>query len=151
MKLFKNDTLKKQYKIFTEKTIFEIFECNYCNLTCCKNHYRFDCCCKQCRIVKCHKCHRFDVELDSLMKAASQKSRVYIFNFVRNFFATSNITLEFFYGFNEKREINIDDLNEFTWRLRMYHGTKYSMVESLSKTMSFTYTIRNRRCIYNLK
>ena len=102
MELFKKDTLKKQYKKFTEKTIFGIFECNYCNQTCCRMHYRFDCTCGRCRIAKCYKCHKFNIELDLLMKAASNETREYIYNFVRDFFATSSQSLEFFYDFNKK-------------------------------------------------
>ena len=152
MELFKNDALKKIYKNFVENTIFEIFECKYCNLKCCVKHYRFDCSCRECRIVRCYKCHKFNVELHSLMTAASEEARFYIFNFVRDFFATSSTTLKFFYKFEGKKEINIEDLTNITWNLRLYHGTKKGrIVEHLAKTMSFTYTIANRRYICNLK
>ena len=152
MELFKNDVLKKIYKTFVEKTIFQIFECKYCNLKYCAKHYRFDCSCEQCRIVRCNNCHKFNVELDTLMAGASCEARLYIFNFVRDFFATSSITLKFFYDFEGKKEINVEDLRDITWNLRLYHGTKKGkIVEHLSKTMSFTYTIANRRYIYNLK
>ena len=152
MELFKNNALKKMYKNFVENTIFEIFECKYCNLKYCAKHYRFDCSCHECRIVRCNKCHKFIAELDALMTSCSEEARLFIFNFVRDFFATSSITLKFFYNFEGKKEINIEDLRDITWSLRLYHGTKKGRtVEHLSKTMSFTYTISNRSYIYNLK
>ena len=85
------------------------------------------------------------------MKGASQKSREYIYTFVRDFFSISNESLNFFYNIDKiiiKDEV---DLTDFAWKLRLYHGTKYSMVEHLSKTMKFTYTIRKRRFVYHRK
>ena len=124
MELFTNEALKKICKTFVEKTIFEIFDCKYCNLKYCVKHYHFDCSCEQCRIIRCNKCHKFNAELDSLMTRASCEARLYIFNFVRDFFATSKITLKFFYNFDGKKEINREDLRDITWNLRLYHGTK---------------------------
>ena len=151
MELFKTDILKKEYKIFVEQTILKITDCNYCNQTCCAMHYCFDVCCKKCRIAKCYNCQVFNQQLDALMKAASNETREYIYTFVRDFFAISSQSLKFFYNTNKKLEINEEDLSDFTWKLRLYHGTKYSMVEHLSKTMRFTYTIRKIRFVYNLK
>ena len=151
MELFKTDILKKEYKIFVEKTILKIIDCNYCNQTCCSMHYRFDASCKRCRIANCHNCRIFNQQLDALMKAASNETREYIYTFVRDFFAISNQSLQFFYNTNKTIEIDENNLDDFTWKLRLYHGNKYSMVEHLAKTMRFTYTIRNRRFVYNLK
>ena len=111
MELFKNDSLKKMYKTFVEKTIFEIFDCKYCKLKYCVKHYCFECSCEQCRIVRCNKYHKFNVELDSLMTGASCEARLCIFNFVRDFFATSNITLKFFYNFDGRKEIAVEALS----------------------------------------
>ena len=151
MELFKIDFLKKEYKIFVEETILKITDCNYCNQTCCAMHYRFDICCKRCRIANCYNCQIFNQQLDALMKAASNETREYIYTFVRDFFPISSQSLQFFYNTNKKIEISVEDLNDFAWKLRLYHSTKYSMVEHMSKTMRFTYTIRKRRFVYNLK
>ena len=113
MELFKNDALKKIYEAFVEKTIFQIFECKYCNLKYCAKHYPFDCSCEQCRIVRCNNCHRFNVELDTLMTGASCEARLYIFNFVRDFFATSSIMLKFFHDFEGKKEINCREFKRY--------------------------------------
>ena len=86
------------------------------------------------------------------MTSCSEEARLFIFNFVRDFFAASSITFKFFYNFESKKEMNIEDLRDITWSLRLYHGTKKGrIVEHLSETMSFTYTISNWRYIYNLK
>ena len=148
MELFKTDFLKKEYKVFVEKTITKIIDCNYCNAVCCAMHYRFDATCNRCRTKKCYNCQIFNQQLDALMKGASQKSREYIYNFVRDFFSLSNESLKFFYSFNKTTITDETDLTDFTWKLRLYHGTKYSIVEHLSKTMKFTYTIRKRRFVY---
>ena len=96
MELFKTDFLKKEYKIFVEKTITKIIDCNYCNEVCCTMHYRFNATCNKCRTKKCYNCQIFNQQLDALMKGASQKSRKYIYNFVRDFFSLSNESLKFF-------------------------------------------------------
>ena len=146
MELFRNRILKNMYKNFVSNTIFMIFKCKYCNLESCTLHYKFDCSCKNCRIIKCKECHNFNVELDILMQGASQEARLYILNFVRDFFAISNITLKFFYGFSSKTEISIENIHEITWDLRKFHGTKKGKaVEPLSKTMSFIVKINKSK------
>ena len=101
MELFKTDFLKKEYKIFVEKTIAKIIDCNYCNEVCCAMHYRFYATCNRCRTKKCYNFQIFNQQLDALMKGASQKSREYIYNFVRDFFSLSNESVKFFYNFNK--------------------------------------------------
>ena len=146
MELFQNRTLKKVYENFVSNTIFTIFNCKYCNLETCEFHYRFDCSCERCRVIKCNKCHKFNIELDILMQGASQEARLYIMNFVRDFFAVSDITLKYFYGFSSKTNISIEDMHEITWDLRKKHGIqKGKIIEPLSKTMSFIYKINKRR------
>ena len=85
MELFESRHLKKMYENFTSNTIFTIFDCKYCNLQSCFDHYKFDCSCKNCRIVRCKNCQNFNNELDILMYAASKEARIYIFNYVRDF------------------------------------------------------------------
>ena len=149
MGLFKNETLKKMYKNLVEKTIFQIFDCKYCNQKYCAKHYRFDCSCRQCREAKCYNCHKFNVELDSLMNSCSEEARVFIFNYVRDFFSTSSVTLNFFYNFEGKKDINTENLRDITWNLRLHHGTKKGrVVEHMAKTMSYTYIIASRKFIY---
>ena len=80
------------------------------------------------------------------MQGASEQARLYILNFVRDFFAISNITLKYFYGFTGKTEISIENLHEITWDLRKFHSTKKGkVVEPLSKTMSFIVKINKSK------
>ena len=130
------------YENFVSSTIFTIFKCKYCNLESCTLHFKFDCSCKNCRIIKCKECHNFNIELDILMQGGK-----------RDFFAISNVTLKYFYGFTNKSEISIENLYEITWDLRKFHGTKKGkVVEPLSKTMSFIVKINKskRGFTYNL-
>ena len=146
MELFRNRTLKNMYENFISNTIFTIFKCRYCNLESCTLHYKFDCSCKNCRIIKCKEYHNFNIELDILMQGASQEARLYILNFVRDFFTISNIMLKFFYGFSSKTEISIENIHEITWDFRKFHSTKKGkVVEPLSKTMSFIVKIKKSK------
>ena len=80
------------------------------------------------------------------MKAANDKTKSYIYNFVLDFFNLSSETLEYFYNIKMKKE-KTENINEIVWKLKMFHWTKYQ-VTILAKTMKFTYTIRKRRCMY---
>ena len=150
MELFRNRDLKKMYENFVSNTIFTMFDCKYCNLQSCIIHYRFDCSCNNCRIVRCKKCQNFNIELDILMLAANTEARLYILNVVRDFFTVSDTTLKFFFNFSSKNELNIDHLNNITWDLKKFHGTKKGkVVESLSKTMCYIANInrKNKRIL----
>ena len=85
--------------------------------------------------------------MDTLMQAGNEETRMYIYNFVKDFFSLSKESLKFFYGINKTNETEEVDLIDFTWKLTMYHGDKYK-VDTLSKTMKFTYTIRKKRFTY---
>ena len=148
MELFKTKFLKKEYKVFVEKTMPTILECNCCNITCCKYHYHYDVTCVRCRMARCKNCQVFNQQRDALMQGSKEKTKKYIYTFVRDFFSISNESLNFFYNINKNTTIDKVDLTDFTWKLRLYHGTKYSEVEHLAKTMKFTYTIRKRRFVY---
>ena len=153
MELFENNHLKKMYANFISNTIFTIFDCKYCNLQSCIMHYRFDCSCENCCIVRCKNCQNFNTELDILMYAANKEARTYIFNYVRDFFTFSEPTLNFFFNFNKENKINLDDIHCITWDLRKFHGRKKGeLVETLSKTMSFIVKLnRSKRSFkYNL-
>ena len=79
------------------------------------------------------------------MQAANVEARLYILNFVRDFFTVSDITLKFFFNFSSKYELNIDHLNSIIWDLKKFHGTKKGkVVESLSKTMCYIANINRR-------
>ena len=117
MELFENNHLKKMYANFISNTIFTIFDCKYCNLQSCIMHYRFDCSCENCPIVRCKNCQNFNTELDILMYAANKEARTYIFNYVRDFFTFSEPTLNFFFNFNKENKINLDDIHCITWDL----------------------------------
>ena len=147
MELFKTEFLKKEYKEFVEKTIPKIVECNCCNHNCCKNHYHYEVMCLNCRTKRCKNCQIFNQQMDALMQAANEQTRKYIYNFMSDFFSLSNESLIFFYNVKKTNETDEVDITDFTWKLRMYHGVKYQ-VESLAKTMKFTYTIRKRRFVY---
>ena len=84
--------------------------------------------------------------MDCLMKAANDKTKSYIYNFVLDFFNLSSETLEYFYNIKMKRE-KTGNIHEIVWKLKMFHGTKYQ-VTILAKTMKFTYTIGKRRYMY---
>ena len=80
------------------------------------------------------------------MKAANDKTKCYIYNFVLDFFNLSSETLEYFYNIKIKKD-KTENINEIVWKLKMFHRTKYQ-VTTLAKTMKFTYTIRKRRYMY---
>ena len=146
MELFRNKSLKKIYENFVSNTIFTILKCKYCNLESCTLHCRFDCSCENCRIIKCKECHKFNIELDVLTQGANTQARLYILNFVRDFFSINNATLKYFYNFSGKSEISIEDLHEITWDLIKKHGVqKGQVVEPLSKTMSFIVKINKSK------
>ena len=137
------------YESFTQKTIFEIFDCQYWNQKYCRKHYRFDCSCKQCRETRCYKCHKFNVELDTLMTSCSEQARLYILNNVRDFFRVNSATLEFFFNFKKQHDIDSEKLQSIVWNLTVYHGTKKGRhVEHLLDTTNYAdyvYTINNRK------
>ena len=143
MELFQTDILKKEYNEFIRKTFPDTLECNYCNIDCCKNYYQFEVQCHNCGTERCLKCKIFNNQMDCLMKAANDKTKCYIYNFVLDFFNLSSETLEYFYNIKIKRD-KTENINEIAWKLKMFHGTKYR-VTTLAKTMKFTYTIRKRR------
>ena len=147
MELFESKHLKKMYEHFTSDTIFTIFNCKYCNLQSCFEHYRFDCSCKNCHIVRCKNCQNFNNELDILMCAANEEARTYIFNYVRDFFTLSDETFMFFFNFNNNNKIGLDDMHCLAWDLKKYRGSKKgTTVENLTKTMSFIIKVnRNSR------
>ena len=124
MELFKNASLKDMYESFTQKTIFKIFDCQYCNQKCCRKHYRFDCSCNQCREMRCYNCHKFNVELDALLTSCSEQARLYILNYVRDFFRVSSISLDFFFNFQKPFDIDAEKLQSIIWNLRLYHSSK---------------------------
>ena len=148
MELFKTDFLRKEYKVFVKKTMPKIIDCNYCNITSCKYHYHYDVTCIRCRTARCRNCQIFNQQLDALMKGGDEKTRKYIYTFIRDFSSISNESLKFFYNINKTTVTDEVNLTDFTWKLRLYHGTKYSEIEHLAKTMKFTYTIRKRRFVY---
>ena len=147
MDLFKTDILQKEFNEFVNKTLPKIKECNYCNINCCKNHYRFDVTCKNCRSEKCRNCQFFNQQMDSLMKGADNHARQYLYNFVSDFFCISKETLKFFFNIDNNAEFNENNIIDFKWKLRMFHGNQYKL-EGLSKTLKYTYTIRKRRFVY---
>ena len=99
-------------------------------------------------MARCRNCQIFNQQLDGLMKGGSEQTRKYIYTYVRDFFSMSNESLKFFYDINKTTITDEVDLTDFTWKLSLYHGTKYSKVEHLAKTMKFMYTIRKRRFVY---
>ena len=147
MELFESKHLKKMYEHFISDTIFTIFNSKYCNLQGCFEHYRFDCSCNNCRIVKCKNCQNFNNELDILMCAANEEAHTYIFNYVRDFFTLSDETFMFFFNFNNNNKIGLDDMHSLAWDLKKYHRSKKgTTVENLTKTMSFIIKVnRNSR------
>ena len=138
------------YESFTQKTIFEIFDCQYWNQKYCS---RFDCSCKQCRETRCYECHKFNVELDAFMTSCSEQARLYILNYVRDFFRVNSATLEFFFNFKKQHDIDSEKLQSIVWNLRVYHGTKKGRhVEHLLDTTNYAdyiYTINNRKYTFN--
>ena len=94
------------YESFIQKTIFTIFDCQYCNKKCCARHYKFDCTCRFSRETRCYSCHKFNVEIDLLMTSCSDEARLYIFNYVRDFLRTSATTLDFFFNFKKVHDID---------------------------------------------
>ena len=143
MELFKTRDLKKMYEIFVSESIFKIFECKYCNKEKCMYHFLFDCSCKQCRETRCKKCISFDTELEILLNAANKDSAQYIFNFVRDFFAVSNETMQFFFDFDNTNIITEEDIKCIAWNLRKINR-KGTTVESLKKTQPFIIHINRR-------
>ena len=147
MELFKTEFLKKEYKEFVEKTLPKIVECNYCNFKCCRNHYHFEVMCLNCRTERCANCQTFNRQMDTLMQAGTEQTKKIIYNFVRDFFCLSNVSLKFFYNVKKTNENDEMDIVDIAWKLRMYQGIKHQ-VEPLSKTIKLTYTIRKRRFVY---
>ena len=41
MELFRHETVKRKWKIFTTKTMHDIIDCNYCSKTSCINDYEY--------------------------------------------------------------------------------------------------------------
>ena len=146
MELFKTDILKKEYKEFIRETLPNTLECNYCNIDCYKAHAYFKLECYDCRSEKCSKCQIFNNHMDCLMKAADDRGKSYIYNFVLDFFSLSSETLECFYNIKIKRE-KTENINEIVWKMKEQHGTKYNTT-TLAKTMKFSYSIRKRRYFY---
>ena len=84
--------------------------------------------------------------MECLMKAADDKGKKYIYNFVLDFFSISEITLDFFYNIKIKRKKR-ENINEIIWKMAEQYGKKY-IATTLAKTVKFTYSIRKRRYIY---
>ena len=83
--------------------------------------------------------------MDQLMFNANQNVQAYIYNFILDFFSVSAETLEYFYALKiNRKEVNDQGI---VWKMKEQHGNKYK-VTNISKTMKFTYTLRNRRYVY---
>ena len=69
MELFKTSLLKKEYKEFSEKLLPNILQCNYCNITKCQWHSKFDGSCVHCRQRQCKQRKSFNISKDILLKS----------------------------------------------------------------------------------
>ena len=137
------------YENFIQKTILTISDCQYCTQKSCVRHYKFDCSCSYCRETRCYNCHKFNVELDALMTSCSEQARLYILNYVRDFFGASSFTSKFFFNFAKRFDIDAQNLHDIVWALNVHHGTKKGKhVEHQLHTANYSdyiYRIANRK------
>ena len=83
------------------------------------------------------------------MTSCSQEARLYILNYVRDFFSVNSITLKFFFNFEKQCDVDSEKLQNIIWDLNLYHGTKKGrQVEHLIETTNYAYTIGNRKFIF---
>ena len=86
------------------------------------------------------------------MTSCSEEARVYILNYVRDFFRVDSNTLIFFFNFEKQFDINTNKLQSLIWNLRLYHESKKGRhVEHLVDTTNYSdyiYKIRNRKHIF---
>ena len=83
------------------------------------------------------------------MTSCAEEARLYIFNYVRDFFRASSITLDFFFNFKKRDNIDSQSFQNLVWKLRLYHGTKkHKHVEhqlDTSNYADYVYRIGNRK------
>ena len=141
MELFKHETLKRKWKVFTTKTMLDIIDCNYCSKTSCINDYYFNMICLKCRNETCSYCCVFNQEFNFLLENASEEARNFIFDYVRDFYGISNSTLNFFYKNNKK----IKDLNHLRIVLKLQKFSSIFRIENLIKAMVYTSYINRKK------
>ena len=94
MELFKTKQLQQEYKEFSEKIMPSVLKCNYCNVSHCIIHGKFDISCIHCRKIKCEKCFKFNISMNVLLKSATEQTIDYLFNYISDFLNISNESIK---------------------------------------------------------
>ena len=74
--------LQQEYKEFSEKIMPSVLKCNYCNVSHCIIHGKFDISCIHCRKIKCEKCFKFNISMNVLLKSATEQTIIYLITYL---------------------------------------------------------------------
>ena len=114
MELFKSTVLKNEYKEFSTKLLPEILECNYCNITSCQWHSKFNGTCTHFRQRHCKKYRSFNISKDILLKSANEETVDYLINYISHFLNLSDLTIKIYFP-----EIKIEKREVINFRKRV--------------------------------
>ena len=96
MELFKTKELKNEFEEM-KKLLPTVIECNYCQKKTCIYHSKFIISCTLCRNAKCKNCFSFNITKNVLLKNSSKEAKIYIENFICDFFNISNESFQYFF------------------------------------------------------
>ena len=96
MELFKTKELKNEFEEM-KKLLRTVIECNYCEKKTCIYHSKLIISCTLCRNAKCKNCFSFNITKNVLLKNSSKEGKIYIENFICDFFNMSNESFQYFF------------------------------------------------------
>ena len=96
MELFKSKELKNGFEEM-KKLLPTVIDCNYCQKETCIYHSKFIISCTLCRNAKCKNCFKFNITKNVLLKHSSEEAKIYIEDFICDFFNISNESFQYFF------------------------------------------------------
>ena len=114
MELFKTKTLREEYNDFSKTLLPAVLECNFCNITFCEWHSKFDGTCFHCRKRACKNCRKFNISKDILLASASKKTVDYLYNYISDFLNLSNESIKTYFP-----DIKIEKIEKIYYKPRV--------------------------------
>ena len=114
MKLFKSETLKKEYEEFNKKLLPAVLECGLCNKISCQYHSKFIISCTLCRNAACKNCRKFNISKDILLKTASAETVDYLYNYISDFLNLSEESLHIYFP-----EVKVEKIEKTYYKNRI--------------------------------
>ena len=114
MELFKTEELENEFEKM-KKLLPSIIKCNYYQKEKCIYHSKFIVSCTLCRNAKCKNCYKLNICKSLLLKSSSDETKLYLTNFISDFFNISSLTLQQFFP---EIEIRKKEVVKYTTRVK---------------------------------